>query len=121
MPGGHATTGRGLTTTTGGGGHGIPMEMPIERPACAGAASVAPIPSKPSAIIFFVFIVSRVFGFILARLDEDGWAWASERFNWPKWVCMRGLDAKTVRMNKIVETPSDARARQLGFSFKNSG
>ena len=73
--GGQGTT--GCRTTTNGGGRGIPREMPIERSARAGVASMAPTPTKPSAIMYFVFILSRVLGFILAKLDAEGGAPAS--------------------------------------------
>jgi hypothetical protein len=55
----------------------MPIEMPNENPACAGVASMAPTPTSPNANMYFVFIVSRVFGFILVTLDEGAPAEAS--------------------------------------------
>ena len=78
--GGQGTTGC-LTTTNGGGGNGIPKEMPIDRPACAGVANVAPIPARQRVIKYFVFIVSNVFGFILTTLDEGAIGRASGTLN----------------------------------------
>jgi hypothetical protein len=75
--GGQYTTGGGAGATTTGTGQGMPIEMPKETPACAGVASIAPTPTRLNAIMCFVFIVSRVFSFILARLDEGALGEAS--------------------------------------------
>jgi hypothetical protein len=106
--------GRGAgATTTSGGGSGIPMEISIDKPAWAGVATVAPIPIRPSAITCFVFIVSRVFGFILGKLDADAEGWASECCSALKWLFVSHFGRSLRSVNKTVEVSSGAQVRHF--------
>ena len=42
----------------------------MDQPACAGVVSMVPIPTRPNAMMYFVFIMCRVTGFVVIRFDE---------------------------------------------------